>query len=522
VTGASPRRVALGELCRALPDATLEGEAALEIRGVQHDSRRVGPGDLFVALPGQRLDGHAFLDEAARRGAAAALVCRPVPRGAWRALVRVADSQAALGPLAAAFFGFPSRAFELVGVTGTKGKTTLTYLLEAVVSAAGGAPGVIGTIEVRFGGRREASTHTTPMATDLQALFQAMRAGGVTHVLMEVSSHALALERVRGADFRVAAFTNLSRDHLDFHGDMERYAAAKALLFARELRESRARDKLAVVNLDDARAEGMRAGFGGPSLGFSRQAGRGEVHPLGPVRQDPDGIRASIRSPLGVLGLESALTGAHNLENLLAAAAIGCGLGLPAAAIEAGLAACRRVPGRLERVPAASGPAVFVDYAHTDQALDSVLRALRPLTRGRLWVVFGCGGDRDRGKRPLMGGAVARLADRALVTSDNPRSEPPEAILAEIVPGLLAEGFQRVEPDELASRQRVFAVCADRRQAIEQAVLRAAPEDVVLIAGKGHETYQIVGAERRHFDDREEAARALAVREQGRAGGRSE
>ncbi|HOX42612.1 MAG TPA: UDP-N-acetylmuramoyl-L-alanyl-D-glutamate--2,6-diaminopimelate ligase [Myxococcota bacterium] len=506
----------LVELLAELPGARLEGEPSLRITGVEHDSRQVRPGHLFVALPGQRVDGHAFLEAAAAAGAVAAVVEREAPRGRLSALVRVPEAREALARLAARFWRHPTRALRLVGVTGTNGKTTLTYLVEQVVRAAGGSPGVIGTVEVRFAGQRQDSQHTTPMATELQALFARMRAAGVSHAIMEVSSHALELQRVRGCDFEVAAFTNLSRDHLDFHGDLERYAAAKALLFSRELMESQAPRRTAVVNRDDERAERMLRDHRGPVLGFSRR-GPADVCVEGPVHQGLDGIRARVRCPAGALELASPLTGAHNLENLLTAVAVACALELPVEVIQAGLAACARVPGRLERVPVAGGPAVFVDYAHTDDALRNVLGALRPLTRGRLWAIFGCGGDRDRGKRPLMGAAVARGADVAVVTSDNPRTEEPDAIIAQILPGLEREGFARCELAALAGRSRAYAVVPDRRAAIRGALAITRPEDVVLVAGKGHENYQIVGREKHDFDDLQEARLALEAQRGGRA-----
>jgi UDP-N-acetylmuramoyl-L-alanyl-D-glutamate--2,6-diaminopimelate ligase len=506
----------LAELLAELPGARLEGEPGLRITGVEHDSRRVRPGHLFVAVPGQRADGHAFLEAAAAAGAVAAVVERAAPRGRLAALVQVPEAREALARLAARFWRHPTRALRLVGVTGTNGKTTLTYLVEHMVRVAGGSPGVIGTVDVRFAGERQESQNTTPMATDLQALFARMRLAGVSHAIMEVSSHALELQRVRGCDFEVAAFTNLSRDHLDFHGDLERYAAAKALLFSRELMESQAPRRVAVVNRDDARAELMLRGFRGPALGFSRRR-PADVCVQGEVHQGLDGIRARVLCPAGPLELSSPLTGGHNLENLLAAVAVGCALELPLEAIRAGLAACARVPGRLERVPAAGGPAVFVDYAHTDDALRNVLGALRPLTRGRLWTIFGCGGDRDRGKRPLMGAAVARGADVAVVTSDNPRTEDPDAIIAQILPGLEREGFARCELAELDGRSRAFAVLPDRRAAIRGALALARPEDVVLLAGKGHENYQIVGTVKHDFDDLREAQLALEAQRGGQA-----
>lgn len=508
----------LAELLEGVPVRELHGQRDVRVRGLAIDSRLVEPGDLFVALPGQKADGHGFVQQAARQGACAAVVSRPLtgPQpGAW---LLVDDTQLALARLAANFHGHPSASLSLVGITGTNGKTTLTYLLESVIHASGGQPGVIGTVEVRYAGLTEHSGHTTPQAHDLQAVLARMVAAGVGVALLEVSSHALALQRVRGCHFQVAVFTNFSRDHLDFHGDLERYAQAKQLLFARELVESRAGDRVAVINGDDPRAGQMLVGWPGPIVRYSL-AEQGDVHPVGPVESGLSGIRARVACPAGTLELDSCLIGRHNLENLLAAVAVGCALGVDPAALSQGLAACRRVPGRLERVAGpAAGPAVFVDYAHTDHALINALAALRPLTQGRLMVVFGCGGDRDRGKRPLMGAAVAAGADLAIVTSDNPRSEDPQAIIEEILPGLSGQGWRRAESAPPGKQIRVYLVEPDRRTAIGLAMRMAREQDVVLIAGKGHETYQVVGQQVLDFDDRIEAQLALHARPGGRVG----
>ncbi len=505
----------LKQLLGELEDAELQGEAEVEVRGLTTDSRRVEPGWLFAALPGQRSDGHAFVAQAVERGASAVLVSRPIRGARPPAVVVVADVAASLARLAGAFTDHPSRRLELIGITGTNGKTTLTYLLEAILARAGRRPGIIGTVDIRYGDRDEHSPHTTPQAPELHALLRRMVAAGVDVAAVEVSSHALTLQRVRGAHFRAAVFTNLSRDHLDFHGDLERYAAAKALLFERELCESRAADRLAVVNIDDAHARRVVAGWDGRTVRYGL-SGRGDVFPTGQPRWGLDGIRAQLHTPAGPVAVHSALIGRHNLENLTAAAAVAWALDVSPVAIAAGLQDCQRIPGRLERVAGpVDGPAVFVDYAHTDQALVNVLATLGPLTRGRLLVVFGCGGDRDRGKRPLMAEAVAHGAGLAVVTSDNPRSEDPRAIIAEVVPGLTDQGWRRLEPAALRDAAQAFCVEPDRRAAIRLAVATARPEDVVLVAGKGHETYQLVGDRVLEFDDRLEARRALELRAGG-------
>ncbi|MBN2497859.1 MAG: UDP-N-acetylmuramoyl-L-alanyl-D-glutamate--2,6-diaminopimelate ligase [Deltaproteobacteria bacterium] len=503
--------VTVGDLLDGIELVCLQGDRSTPVTGIACDTRRLGSGAVFVALTGGSLDGHAFLSEARQRGAAAVVTTRPVDVDV-AVRIQVADAREALARMSSRFWGHPSRAMNLVGITGTNGKTTLTYLLEHILRAAGREAGVIGTVDARYAGKREQSPHTTPQAPELQALLARMHGAGVDTVCMEVSSHALELQRCRACHFRLGVFTNLSRDHLDFHGDLSRYAAAKRLLFSRELVESEAADKAAVLNGDDAAADGMIDGWNGAVLryGTSRSF---EIHPRGEADSSLRGVRAEVAFPGGSLRVASPLPGRHNLENLLAAVAVSRALAIDPEAIESGLQACRRVPGRLERVeaPAAGeAPAVFVDYAHTDHALRNVLAALRPLTLGHLIAVFGCGGDRDRGKRPLMGAAVARGADLAIVTSDNPRSEDPLSIVDSILPGLDGEGWQRVEPDRLAAAGRAaYSVLMDRREAIRCAIAMAGADDVVLVAGKGHEDYQIVGSERRHFDDREEVRRAL-------------
>ncbi|RJX32703.1 MAG: UDP-N-acetylmuramoyl-L-alanyl-D-glutamate--2,6-diaminopimelate ligase [Desulfarculus sp.] len=489
---------------------------AAEVSGLAYDSRRVRPGMLFAALKGERADGHDFVAAAAQAGALAALVERPLEVELPQVLV--ADARRSLALAAARFFGQPSRRLSLVGVTGTNGKTTVTYLVEALLSRRGGV-GLLGTVEVRWPGSRQAAAMTTPESLDLQAALAQMLAAGAHGVVMEVSSHALEQERVTGCFFDAAVFTNLSRDHLDYHGDMESYFNAKRRLFNQVLPRSRrvGKDPAAVVCLDDPRGSrlaGECAGLGLRTLtyGFSPAA---RVRGLDPVTGLTGGS-CRVVWPAGSFQAHTRLVGLYNLQNLLAAVAVGLALGLDPGEIQHALATVRGVPGRLQRVPGpADGPAVFVDYAHSDQALRSVLSALRPLTPGRLICVFGAGGDRDQGKRPLMGRAVGAGADLAVLTSDNPRSEAPLAIMAMIEPGLQAAGARRA--GDLESKGPAYLVEPDRAEAIALAVSAAGPQDVILIAGKGHEDYQIIGSQRRHFDDRQEAAAALARRAGGEA-----
>jgi UDP-N-acetylmuramoyl-L-alanyl-D-glutamate--2,6-diaminopimelate ligase len=483
------------------------------IRGVQYDSRCVAPGDLFVALRGSSTDGHRYLADAVRLGAAALLVEREpsaAEAGGVPAVI-VPDTRRALAPVATRFFGEPASELTLIGVTGTNGKTSTTYLIESILARAGTRIGLIGTVQVRFAGEQLRSVNTTPESLDLQRLLRSMRTRNVEAAVMEVSSHGLELGRVDGCRFAVAAFTNLTQDHLDFHGTMERYLASKLALFRHHL----APGGSAVVNADDPSAPGVieaARASGARVLRASRDpASEAEVS-LREADVQLSGSRARVRLPSGELALSLPLVGDFNLENLLIACGVAEALGVPHAAIAEGVAACPQVPGRVERVGAhlAGAPTAMVDYAHTPDAVHKLLRTLRPLARGRLIVVFGCGGDRDRSKRPLMAEAVTQFADRVVATSDNPRSEDPEAILRDVEKGLGA--LRRVEPARLGASDRAYAVVADRREAIRLAVGIAAPEDTVVLAGKGHEDYQIIGREKLPFDDRQEALRALLAR----------
>ncbi len=476
-----------------------------EVVRVTGDSREVEPGTLFCALAGAVQDGHDFAAEAARRGAVAVVAEREVAC-APAALLLAPSSRRAMAIAAANFQGRPGDALALAGVTGTNGKTTVAYLVEACAGAAAVPAGVLGTVTHRWPGAERAARHTTPESTEIQALLAEMRAAGARLAVLEVSSHALAQERIAGMRFRAAGFTNLTRDHLDYHGDMERYFAAKRRLFAEHL----APDGVAVVNVRDAFGARLADQLG-PGRRVWRYGGRaGDALRAEGVSSGLGGTSATLETPAGPFAVSSPLVGAHNLENLLCAAGLALALGLPAGAVARGLSACRGAPGRLERV-SARGVSVFVDYAHTDDALARALAALRALSPRRLVCVFGCGGDRDRGKRPLMGEAAARAADLVVVTSDNPRTEQPGAIIEEIVPGVERAGMRRLTPEGLRRGDAGFAVEPDRRAAIALAIALAREGDAVLVAGKGHEDYQIVGKERLPFSDRDEARRALGI-----------
>ncbi len=506
----SARSAKLQRLLHHVDVLSVNGDPDVDIHGVTMDSREVKPGWLFVAITGQRFDGHEFVPQAVQRGAAAIISLREAATSFSVPVIIVADTKKALASISSEFYENPTSEFKLVGITGTNGKTTLTYLLESIAKSAGMNPGVVGTVEIRYGNVRETTAHTTPQAPKLQSLFRRMADYGVDVVFMEVSSHGLELERVFGCNFAVGVFTNLTRDHLDFHGDMKQYARAKALLFNRELVSSKAEPKVAIANADDPMSAEVTGGFGGERLLFGMHEDA-DIHPVGTVSSSLEGINATITTPVGAVRVSSRMVGKHNLENLTAAVAVASAMGLEPEVISAGISSCPVVPGRLEPVGGPSGcPAVFVDYAHTDDALDNVLNALAPLTSGRLIVVFGCGGDRDPGKRPLMGRAVANGADMAVVTSDNPRTEDPSKIIENIVPGLIDAGWRLVAKDEFGSSSGVFAIEENRRNAIELALGTADDKDVVLIAGKGHETYQLVGDRVLDFDDRVVAAELLA------------
>jgi UDP-N-acetylmuramoyl-L-alanyl-D-glutamate--2,6-diaminopimelate ligase len=486
------------------------------IRGIRYDSRRVAPGDLFVALRGATTDGHDYIDRAVALGAAALLV-EAMPEDAESLgvpVVRVPDSRRALAPIAARFFGEPASELSLIGVTGTNGKTSTTYLVESILVHAGWRAGLIGTVEIRYAGEREPAVNTTPESLDLQRKLRAMCTAQVDAAVMEVSSHGLELGRVSGCAFRVAAFTNLSQDHLDFHGSMDAYLASKARLF----RDHLGPGAVAVVNVDDPAGEKILAvarEAGAEILRVARGAeARAELR-LVQSEIRLAGTTAELEDASGRFAVELPLIGDFNLENLLVACGVARALGIAPETIAAGVAACPQVPGRMERVVGSGRdePTVLVDYAHTPDAVEKLLLAVRPLCQGRLIAVFGCGGDRDRAKRPLMAEAVARHADLAIATSDNPRTEDPLRILADVEQGLGA--LERVDADALFAAGGAtgrYATIADRREAIRRALAGARPEDTVVLAGKGHEDYQIVGREKLPFDDRAEARRALLDR----------
>ena len=496
------RAMKLCALIRDLPGIALKGDGEVRVTGVTCDSRRVKPGMLFVAVPGTKMDGRAFVAEALQAGAAAvalepAAACpEPCPIGLWFGAAHpgvphliVPDARAATADLAAAFHGHPTRRLRVIGVTGTSGKSTTTYLIKSICDAAGRRAGLLGTIKYELGGRELPSNNTTPGADELQGYFADMVAAGLHAGVMEVSSHALVQGRVRGVEFAAAVFSNLTQDHLDYHGTMDEYREAKGILF-RDLAPGAA----AVLNADDpasdryaALTKGRVAWYG---LNDPRAAYTAEV-----ISSDFHGSSILVKTPDGPFHLETRMVGTHNVYNLLAATAACHATGIPLEDIQRGLETTAVVPGRLEAVDCGQDFAVFVDYAHKPDAMENVLHCLRPLVRGRLITVFGCGGDRDRGKRPLMGKIASERSDFVILTSDNPRSERPGAILREIEKGIADKAKYRV--------------CEDREEGIRRALSMAEKGDVVLIAGKGHEAYQIFKDTVKPFDDRQVAREIL-------------
>jgi len=494
----------LSELVRGLAGARVLGDPEAEVRGISYHSGRVKAGDLFVAVPGTKRDGQEFIPAALKAQAAAVLLGRE-PRASWPVpAVIVPQVRLAMGQLAERFYGRPSQKLKLVGITGTNGKTTLAFLLEAMARRAGARPGVIGTVSSHWNDTTIPSEQTTPESVDLAGLLAQMAGQGVSHVFAEVSSHALDQKRVAGLHFTAGVFTNLTQDHLDYHPDMEAYFEAKRRLFTEALPGAWELDRPeekpagpAIIALDDPYGRRL-AQEAGPVISYGVKSAEA-TYRAEEVAVGLEGIRFRLVGPEGRVLLSSPLLGRHNVMNVLGAAATARALGFSIEAIVEGTKNLRKVPGRLEPVPNDRGIIVLVDYAHTPDALAHAVAAGRELTRGRLLTLFGCGGDRDRGKRPQMGRIASRGSDRVIVTSDNPRTEEPEAIIREIEAGMEKKNY-RVEPD--------------RRRAIELALAEARPGDLVLLAGKGHEDYQILGTTKVHFDDREVAAEVLARVEQ--------
>ncbi len=482
----------LRELLRDVPVRASRGNMDIDSASVTADSRLAGAGSVFVAVPGFKTDGARFIDSALSKGAAA--IVSETPANA-PVLIEVDDSRAALATIAANFYGRPVEHLTLVGVTGTSGKTTTTKMIESVFDAAGGPVGLVGTIEYRAGDERLTADRTTPDAVVLQQWLAKMVDAGVRNAVMEVSSHALSLKRTFGMHFSAAVFTNLTQDHLDFHKDFEDYFAAKRKLFD-QIDRTR---KTAIVNIDDEYGRRLAKELGDCVVTFGRDA-KADIRAPEDFDISVRGLHGVVQTPSGDVTVDSRLLGAPNLSNWLGAIGAALAVGIDIPTIEAGIRNLAAVRGRFEYVESDGGPTVIVDYAHKPDALEKLLPAVRDLDRNRnVIVIFGCGGDRDKDKRAKMGAIAARLADRVVLTSDNPRSEKPEAILDDIEKGMKgAANYERI---------------ARRREAIARTIAGASDDDVIVIAGKGHESYQVIGDQVIHFDDREEAERALQARQ---------
>jgi UDP-N-acetylmuramoyl-L-alanyl-D-glutamate--2,6-diaminopimelate ligase len=475
---------------------------SIPVTGLEYDSRKIREGAVFFAFPGERVDGHRYVPLARAAGAAAVVSERTPPEGDRGVWVQVRHGRRALAAAALAFYGNPDQRLRLIGITGTNGKTTTAYLADSVLRAAGKTTGLVGTTGYRIGERWLPAANTTPESLDLVRMLEELEKGSGTHMTLEASSHALQLGRISGFHFDTAVFTNLTRDHLDFHGDLESYFQSKRKLFE----GNGPRPRAAVVNTDDAYGRRLLEIKSIESLSFSAR-GSADIRAVD-VESTYDGLRIRAATPRGEALLRSPLVGWFNVANILAAVGVGLTQEIDLETIGQGIEACAAVPGRFEIIREGQPFLVAVDYAHTDDALRNLITAARGLTPagGRVLTVFGCGGDRDRAKRPLMGAAAGELSDRVILTSDNPRSEDPLRILADAEVGL-----QRVDAD--------YAREPDRRKAIAKALNEAIPGDIVLIAGKGHETYQQIGDEKLPFDDRETARELLRESTHGRRAG---
>ena len=492
-----------------------------EISSIHYRAQEAQPGGMFVAIEGQTADGHDFMHQALQKGVLAFVTQKEPPqpfldeskaRSAQNQpiVIRVPDTRMAMADLAARFFGNPSENMTLIGITGTNGKTTVAYLIESVLLHAGFNTGVIGTINYRYADKIFSNPMTTPESLDLQRILAQMHSAGITHVVVEASSHAMDLYRIKGCWFDVAVFTNLSQDHLDFHGDMQSYWSSKKRLFTEYLTQGPKKEKaVAVFNCDDPRGRELADSLAIPAVKT------GSV-PDSEIRAENFqckliGTAGKVATPEGSFDFKTPLVGVHNVENILSAAGVGIALQIAPQTIKAGIESLSAIPGRLESIENSTGRFVYVDYAHTPDALENAVSAIKEIAPARIICLFGCGGDRDREKRPMMGEIVARLCDLAVVTSDNPRTENPLAIIEQILPGTRqAEGVEYSARDlEAGFGKKGYVVEPDRQRAIELGIKASRPDDAVLIAGKGHETYQILGATTIDFDDREEARKAL-------------
>jgi UDP-N-acetylmuramyl-tripeptide synthetase len=482
----------------------------IDVTSIHYRAQTVLPGGLFVAIKGFKVDGHQFIDQAIEKGASVIISQKPLEKNAI--VVMVENTRKALASMSSHFFGNPSQKMTIIGITGTNGKTTTAYLLERILSQAGFKVGVIGTINYRYADQVFNSQVTTPESLDLQRILSEMAGHGISHVVMEVSSHAIELFRIENCCFDVAVFTNLTRDHLDYHLTMEAYWACKKRFFMEHLvKGPKCKAAKAVFNCNDVKGKALFMKF--PLNAIS--VGNSSLNTIYPEKfsMNLTGIKAKIKTPFGTFGFRSSLVGTFNIDNILAATGAAVALNLKPSDIKNGIEALESVPGRLERVPNDLGRFVYVDYAHTSDALRNVLKVLRSLSSMRLICVFGCGGDRDCGKRSMMGEVSIRFSDLTIVTSDNPRTESPLEIIEDILGGIRKADIKEYSVTELYEgfTEKGYAIIPDRKNAIYMSVRTSLPGDTILIAGKGHESYQIIGNKTVPFDDRLEAKIALTL-----------
>ena len=504
----------LSKLLEGVEIRKITGETLKEIEGIAYHSNQVEKGFLFVAIRGMEMDGHQFIREAIQRGAEAVLLEeeREIPN---RTMILVPNSRKALAKISSNFYGNPSSQVRLIGITGTNGKTTATYLLESIFKKAGYAVGVIGTINYRFGQKTTPAFNTTPESLDLQRILWEMVKEGISHVIMEVSSHGLDLDRVFGCQFDGAVFTNFTAEHLDYHKSLSHYFESKKKLFSESLMKSHKTRRFAVTNRDDPRGEEIVEGINLPVIRY----GLGSSCDISAdqVTSTFEGLSCQIKTPKGEFSIHSKLIGEFNVYNILAAVATGIAMDIPLETVKNGVESLEGVSGRFEKIGNRRGIHVIVDYAHTHDALERVLLGLKHILRsshqgnGKMITVFGCGGDRDRMKRPLMGKVAGSYSDLSILTSDNPRTEDPLAIMNEVEMGLKSLSLLEWHRDKIESwrSEKGYLKVPDRREAIQMAIRLAKPSDTVLIAGKGHEDYQIIRKQRFPFDDHIEAKKAL-------------
>lgn len=500
----------LKDLLNGVNIKRIKGEEVI-IKGISYDTRKIRRGDLFVALKGHLLDGHNFIMDAIQKGASA-VVCEKMPALSNDNIpfIEVEDSREALSIISSNWYGRPYRGLEIIGITGTNGKTTTTYLLEAILNRAGHATGIIGTVEYRFGGKRYPAPVTTPESLELMAILREMADTKIRYVIMEVSSHAIDQKRIWSCPFKVGVFTNLSRDHLDYHRDMENYFNVKASLFSHMNKiEDSSGPRWAVINLDDPWGKKLKELS--PLKVICYGMSKGADVTAKDIHVNINGIRGKLFIKGEIVDFHSPLIGSVNIYNIMCASSVAHCLGLDIKEISEGLRELRSVPGRMELIRGFKGINVIVDYAHTPDALYRVLNSISGLSDARLITVFGCGGDRDKGKRPEMGKIAGRLSDIVIITSDNPRSEDPLLIISDIEKGIKTTGIKKVNPENGDSvSNKCYLIEPARREAIRMALKIAGENDIVLIAGKGHESYQLIGERRIPFDDKEEAVRVIS------------